>query len=455
MMIILTTFAVIATIIGLIAVLFRPHWAFVVVIAFFALEQLARTFFPVFSVHGAFLNYAMVALAMLAVFLRITRREPIFSGLNNPVTYLVFAQYGLWLLGMLYSPVPESAAYSLLSWPYIVLYLCILPLLIIDLEEFHKSLMGLMVVGIICALMIFLNPRASYYGGRLVLETGTTAVRKDIYGNPLAVAELAGIVALIAALLVPHTKRGMFGVMRVVGFILCLGLAVGSGSRGQVLAAVVAGVLFFPVARRLANVRGFILTSLGLMVLVVAIYATFSIFIGEQNRGRWSMDLLSSHFEGRYEMALRFVDAWSSSPSSWFFGMGTNAWSSISGVSGQGDYVHNIAVELLCEQGLVGASIFVLTIVLTIVGGKRMWSMYKDNPAMRSAVALFFALSAYSLFNALKQGSITSVDPFYWWLLLSKVARHEQLALRSQEAVEYADSQEFEPVEYPEYALAR
>jgi hypothetical protein len=45
---------------------------------------------------------------------------------------------------------------------------------------------------------------------------------------------------------------------------------------------------------------------------------------------------------------------------------------------------------------------------------------------MRSAAAVLSATCCYALLLALKQGSISSGAPFYWWLVLAKISYYEQ-----------------------------
>jgi O-antigen ligase len=278
------------------------------------------------------------------------------------------------------------------------------------------------------------------------------------FGNVLALAELGGTVALIAAMIVPWRQRSLFTVIRIAAFVIGLGLAIGSGSRGQVLATVVAGILFYPLARRINNLRSFFLTAFGLMTLAVVVYVTFLLFIGYQNRTRWDIGFMLRDIGGRFDMCWAFMQAWYASPAHWLFGLGTNAWITVSGDSGiHGNYVHNIAIEVLCEHGLVGGAIFAATTVLVCIGGLKMWRMHRDNPPLRSAAAILLAISAFSLFNSLKAGNITSMMPFYFWLVLAKIAKREEIMAAEQDADFAGDSLEPESgyEELPEYALAR
>jgi O-antigen ligase len=120
----------------------------------------------------------------------------------------------------------------------------------------------------------------------------------------------------------------------------------------------------------------------------------------------------------------------------------------------QGAYVHNIAAEIVGEQGLLGATVFTLAILVAIRAGYRLWRLYAHDPSMRATATLAVALGAYSLFQALKQGTITSGQPFFWWLVLTKIAAHEQ-RVRAFDAVEYEAVDDSGEAAYPETAYAR
>src|SRR5262245_40302657 len=133
---------------GALLILVRPMWAFVLVMVIFALEQLLQSYIGAFVENQALFNYIVAIVASLAAILRILRRDPVTSGLANPVTYLIYAQLLLWMVAMTYSPVPDAAWTNFKdAWPYLVLFIIITPLLVSDLREAHASLLGILIVG--------------------------------------------------------------------------------------------------------------------------------------------------------------------------------------------------------------------------------------------------------------------------------------------------------------------
>jgi hypothetical protein len=453
---ILASLTAVFALLGAALIIARPYWAFVAVAAMFPIEQLLQAYFPFLQVHTTYVNVAIGGLALFAFLVRVSKREDVFSGLNNPVTLLVCAQFALWMIGTLYSgQVAPDETHIRTTGPYLLLRLALLPLLIIGIDEFRRMTTGLMLVGSVLAILIILNPNTSYWAGRLTIDLSMMSRSADQVGNPLATATLGGTMALIAALIVPQRKSPFIFVLRISAFVLGMGLAIGSGSRGQVLATVVACIMFFPLARRLNNPRNFVLTMLGGLVVAVGVYATFQFFIGDQNRERWDPVMMVRDIAMRFDMCWWYLAAWISSPGHWLFGLGTNAWMGIGADRFNSDYVHNIAVEILCEQGLVGATIFIAMTVLVIRSGLRLWRLAADDPSYRSVAAILLAICAFDLFNELKQGNISSGIPFFWWMVLAKIAFHE---LRQSERASVSAS-DVPPVEagtgYGEVAIAR
>lgn len=424
--VLLATLAGVAAVLGVLYVLWKPRWAVVLIIVLFPFEQLLATYIPQLLARRWLFNIMVGVVALLAVVLRFFRREPLASGFKNPVTYLVATLYALAAVGLLYTPSRgEAVAYMRFGLSYFGLYLVLMPLLVQDIYDFRRLLTGIMLAGTVIAALILLSPQTTYYAGRLFVELATDA---DAGGraNPLATAELGGLIALIAVLIRYERAGFLLNLLRAAALVLGLGLAIGSGSRGQVLAAVTAGVLFYPIARKVANPRQFFLGAVGFAVLALGIYLTFKLFIGEQNRERWAVYAMIQDAAGRFDRIWLLLGPYMSSPGHWLFGLGTNAFSSFDPAR-EGTYVHNLAAEVLGEQGLVGAVVLGASMYFTYRYGYRLWACYRDDPLMRSTAAILAGICAYALILSLKQGSfIADPAPFYWWLVLAKIARHEQ-----------------------------
>jgi len=415
---------------GMLFLLWRPYWVFVLIVCMWPVEQLITSYVPALSYRTTLINLIIGSLAVLAVFTRLFKRDPILQAYKNPVTVLTLLFYLLWLLGIVYAPqvakdyVLEGLTTSL---SYQGLFLLLLPLVLLNVAEFRQMLGGVMLLGAAVAVLIMANPNSAYHSGRLVLDLGMVGGGISQHGNPLALGEMGGMLALMAALVRPARVSPLYNLLRVAAFVSGMGLAIGSGSRGQVLAAGICGVAFFPVARRLASVKHFFFGVIGFCVLVVGIYAVFKLFVGQQNQQRWEVFGMLRDTSLRLTYVWELLSEWLAHPEAWLFGLGTNAYVAISPDRAL-TYVHNIAAEALCEHGIVGAVLFVSIMWLTIRCGYSLWSAHKNDDSMRSTVAILLAVSAYYLLLSLKQGSLSSPAPFYWWLVLAKFSTQERLS---------------------------
>jgi hypothetical protein len=424
--------------VGFFVLLSRPQWVVLLIIMMFPMEQLVQAYIPAFGANRAMFNYIVAALGAVGVVSRFAKREPITLGYFNIATICIAFIYVLWFVGVYWTPATLVAKEQVVaSYPYIILMLVFLPLLLVDVFEFRRVLMGLMIGGTVLAVLIMLHPNSTFYSGRLSLDLGMNAGPARV-SNPLALGELGGMIAIIAVLFQSQRGGTWYTVIRVTAFIAGMGLAIGSGSRGQVLGACVAAVMFFPVARRMANPKQFLVSLIVFAVVVAGLLLVFKLFIGQQNQQRWDPFAMVRDTTMRLNMVEELLGAYFAHPSQWLFGLGTNAYATISS-DRHTIYVHNIAAEVLGEHGIVGFSLFLIVSILTVIYGRNLWKMYRDDPSMRAVVAVLLAICANGLFLALKQGSMGYPAPFFWWLILAKLYHHERLLAPSHAAEAVAE----------------
>ena len=427
-----------AAAIGAVYVLARPHWAFVLLMVMFPLKQLLQVYVPFVGNHPTLVNYSVGSVVLASVVFRIVRGDRVASEYFNRVTMMTMGIYALWLLGVFFSPARDNIIPRLhLDLMYQVLFLVLMPLLIVDLREFRKALHGLLWIGSIICVLIMFNPHSVYYAGRLTLDMSMLAGSRDTVGNALATASLGAMTALVAVLIAPERPSTLFLWLRIGAFIAGMGMSIGSGSRGQVLAACVAAILFYPLSRRLANPKQFFVVVLGFIVLSLGIFAVFKIFIGSQNQERWNPLGMLRDTTMRLDMVMLLFNEWLSNPSQWFFGLGTGYYSVIAPDKNvTRDYVHNIVAELLCEHGLVAFTLFLAIVFTVFKQARRMFAIHRDDPSLRSCVAALCAIGFFTLLEGLKQGSISYPAPFFWWVILAKIALFE--SRQAEESAELA-----------------
>lgn len=424
---------------GIVYCLWRPQTAIVAIIVQFPLEQLVQSYFPIAQRTPWLINAVIAGLAFVALLSRISQGKSVFVGIKNPVTWGVFALYGLAWIGLLWSP-GQANGYAMLSsaLPYFVLTLIIAPMLVGDLDEYRVILVPLMVTGSLVALLIFVNPNMSYYAGRMTLELGNYG--PDQRGNPLALADVGAMIAMVAVLYRAPTRTPLVMAVRIAAFILGIRLAIVSGSRGQVLAAIACGLAFYPVARRVANLKQFVGVTIGLGILVMGFYFGFRNFIGHENETRWGSEGMKSGVEDRALRIMRLLEEYAGNPLAWPFGLGTNAHSGV--VAGE-NYVHNFAVEVLCEEGLLGFAVAATTLWMTFAAGRRLWQDHHGDRGGQATVAILGAQAAFFLLLSMKQGTfLGSYDIFMYWLFVGKLAKADEGRIREHDFVDEWEGEE-------------
>ncbi|MFO0874597.1 MAG: O-antigen ligase family protein [Phycisphaerales bacterium] len=436
-----------ALLVGLVYCVWRPQVALVAVVLQFPIEQLVQSYFTIALRYSWLVNAVVAGLVGIGLLSRITQGKSLLAGFKNPVTVWVMVLFAQATVGLLWSPGHVNGADMMIAGaPYLVLMMILAPMLVSEVEEYQALLVPFMITGSVVALLIFVNPNMTFYAGRMTIELAV--IGKDDRGSPLALADAGGMLALVAVLYAAPRRAPLLLALRVASFLLGMRLAIVSGSRGQVIAAIACGLLFYPVARRIANMKQFVGVTIGVAVLVLAFYVGFRLFVGYDNESRWGARDFETSVEERSYRIKKLLTAYMESPGSWPFGLGTNALSAV--VPGD-NYVHNFFVEVLCEQGLVGVGVVGAILWTTFASGRRLWRMHPDDRAWRATVAVLGAQSGFFLLLSMKQGTfISGGDTFMYWLFLGKIARSEQLRAAGEE-FEHA---ELEEPELHERALA-
>jgi hypothetical protein len=425
---------IIAAIVGLLYILWRPEWVVVLIIVLFPAEQLLTAYFPMLGGGRSWIiNVVTGCLALLAVGMRFAKGEAPYRGYWNKATVALMCLYGFMLVSLLWSPSRGDAlGYVRAGYPYWGLYVVLMPPLIRDTLDLRRIMTGVMVVGCIVTALILLNPRSVFQSGRLMVDVGMFSTSER--GNPLVLATMGSMMALAGVFIRYDRRSSILMLLRIASVILGFGLAIGSGSRGQVIAVALVGLMFFPLSRRLQNPKQFFLTTIGLLAIAGIGLITMKLFISHENVERWSVESLVSGFGQRFELVLMLFNAWFGSPAHWVVGLGANAFSN---VYGEQAYVHNLMMEILGEEGLLGLALLLMILLSTYKSGVSQWRRHRDDPSLRSVTALIGAICVYAFLLSLKQGSFIGMPfPFYWWVVLVKMNRREQLEHVEEEAYE-------------------
>lgn len=428
---------------------FRPQLAIVFLLLLYPMEQVLQANIPQLA-SALWLTNVIVGLLVLFASVRafLGRPSPMV-GYMNMVSISALFLYAWTYFGVLFAPSPEESIAKLrASAPYFTLLLIFPTLLVTRLEDWRRIIVPTLIGGSLVLVLMLLSPRTSFAGSRLVIDlTDVTGAA----GNPLATAQLGGLMAVFGVLYRPSRGGGLLLLIRLTAVGLGLGVAALSGSRGQLLAAIATSVICFPIARQIRNpVQFFGAVVTGIVFLGLG-YAILRRVLSGEAGARWDADELQGGVESRLGYAQQAISEWASDPGTWFVGNGTFSSGTLIAEL-EGTYVHNAVVQALTENGLLGFSLFALTTVLTIVAGARLTRMFRDDPMMRAAAACAIGMALYQFILALKQGDYAaSGAPFWAMLIVGKLAAAERQLSDRENPSEYDyDEDEYEEDWYEE-----
>jgi hypothetical protein len=390
--------------------------AFALVMVMYPLEQVLQASGGIFLAIPSLANAIVAVVASLSVTrLVATTARPFLGALNfqlaGVATLLAWS-----LLSLLWTPSREDAIELVRAgYAYIVVLVLICPLLVTSLSSLAKLNRAVLYAGTAVAAVMAASPEFRSWSGRLV-----TTLAGASLSNPLAVGELGGTL-IICAVLYRSTARSLqVTFCRIAAFPLGAILTLLSGSRGQLIFAVLVCVLFYPVARRLTSVKNFVGGVLALGIGTALFFVLAPIFVTGYGVTRWDIGNVQGSAIGRLGNFLDLLDAFRSDPVAWVFGLGYNAFSSIS-TNALDVYAHNLTAEVLMELGIPMFVVYVSMITRATKDGLHLLRQGGDDPDLRASTGLFLALIAYQLLLAQKQGTLWGQSILF--MLLVALAR--------------------------------
>lgn len=435
--------------------LFKRHWALALIFCFFGYEQLLSTSMALLGRKPWLINVTVALTAATAVgFSMMTGKRPL-RGFFNPNSLLVFCLIAFSYLGMFYGETQDAGAHFVKTgFPYMILLLGVLPCLITGTEDINKMSIPFLLAGCALVVMVLISPRAQFTGMRMFLDLSYTQ-GVGARGNPLAIAEIGGIMVIIGSLMRQQSKNFVITALRVGGIILGITICFFSASRGQLVFSIVVAVMFYPVAYQIRNAKQFFIRAgaLGTMagiMLIVAKTFLFSSAAGE----RFSGENLSEGLNSRLYYATTLLGEYFANPGHYLQGMGIGSFNLYvsAGEDDGSSYPHNLFVEIIADHGLIGFGLLLLIILVSGIHTYKLLRMVQSGLIERHAVAIALAISGYVTLISMKQGSYLLLPlPFYAYLLVSKLymTRVAQLA-DSGQLEQYADEQDYDD-EYAEY----
>jgi hypothetical protein len=421
-----------------VAITIRPSNIIPVAVAVYAFEQWAQANSSFFTTHASFINLGFGVLCLYAMGSVVLRgRNPL-----NPLTGAMWTWIAMFVLAAvscLWS-VDRDLSIFLFRYnlPYVVTFVGLVPLVIQDRDDLEQAMMTTLLFGSIVMALLLADTQIHAYGRTIEVAQGT-AVR-DRVGElrtrlaPLAVAELAGQLSIIAVLMNFRGVGRVWQYLRWVVVVLALALIYRSGSRGQLIAALLSIMMFVTFSRGTQRVYGWIAAAVS-SVMVMGMAAWSFLSYADQG-GRWDLTNMETNFAAtRLQYCSTLLNYWAeSSPMNWLFGLGSSA-SYDNRILGR--YCHVTAVEVLAELGFVG---MVLLIALMALVGRDTWRLYrltKDSAVDRGVAVTLAALLTYGLILSFKQGSfLTNTYLFCFSLMISRQAAVMRVAYQREQVRE-------------------
>ena len=383
----------------LIGTFVRPSVAVAGAMCMYGLKQWGQSSSLWFAEYRTFANFYVAGLVVLALALQRRRREvqPAWS-----IAWMAsFLLLGYSCLTIAWTPVVSIA---LDQWaqqlPYLLLFGFLVPQLITSCDDLYIAGMWVIVIG---AALGALALGFGQWGERSLLIAGG---QLEDTTNPLAIAQVGGYVFLFSLFTLPHRmpfwRRGMI----FLAISIAVALILRSGSRGQLIAALVAGAVGWPLASKRALSGALITLSLVACVVgVLGVEAWDYVLKTGGDAARWSVAESGMATESRWHEASLLLGHALGNPISALFGLGnSSSWYYIN------IYPHVSAMEVLAEEGLIGAILYGTMLAAAAGDIARLAKNRKDSDSERTrfGVAVAVGLFAFEFILTQKQGSLLS-----------------------------------------------
>ena len=285
----------------------------------------------------------------------------------------IFITFGLFLgISFLYTPSPEYGLRKALRFNTFAITMFITPLLIIKSPEDSKRLLSYFyfLLAVIISIMLF---QFIYF-----LTWGNFAVvlvfwnRISIPGaNPIQVSRYLAIgAAMMIALLIrnkPSQSLHYFAIL----FVILLSIIL-SGSRGPLVSIIIGSIVYAILYERKYSSRifGYGILAIGTIITLLLLLPEsltqrfFDISQGSVIMTQQGVRRIST-IATRFEFWSMSLQAWFSSITSFFIGLGAGSFSSLFIWRDWRWYPHNLFFEIIAELGMVGLVIGVLFIIKT------------------------------------------------------------------------------------------
>jgi hypothetical protein len=386
----------------LLAALWRPPVSIAAILCIYGLKQWGQTSSSWLAAHGTFTNFAIGVIVLIALAVRAMRGKCVLCNVRAS-TATVIALYLYAFLSVLWTPRPDLALDMwAMGTPYVLTAVLLAPLAVSDSEDLYSGYFGLLIFGgvLVFALLLFAK-----WGDRGVLISGVGTDET----NPLAIANLGGAVAGAAMFLRTRRFPVVSWTLRLLLVAASLALVVKSGSRGQLVATLATLVLMLPVAFNLSQMRGLVPILIAVAVVGFAAQYAAQQYIRHDD-DRWSQSDAASATSERWKMCQALLSHWAESPGTMLVGLGNSAALDPDVV---GFYPHDVPIETLGEEGVLGLAIYLGINGLALNSLLKAFRATKHDPRLRGLLAVAAANYIFTLLTTLKEGNMVGSAEFF------------------------------------------
>ena len=383
-----------------IGTLHRPAAAIAAALCLYGIKQWGQSTSAFFAEYRIVANYLAAALVIYALMVRLRQHRVRMVKSRAWVAMLIL--FGYSLVTLAWAPeLSVSVDWWVTQGPYILLFGVLVPLLIESSDDVVVAARWTIGIALAVGLLALLFGR---WGDRGLVLYGRGSADVEDTTNPLAIAQIGGYLFLAALLMLPQKRPWLVRAVLLLSMSVGVALMLRSGSRGQLYAAAICGVLTWPLTSR--KIASSVFVSLPLVAVCTAIlgWEAWQYVVGTGAVvDRWTALESSMAAEGRMTMALSLAQTAFANPLTAIFGLGnSSSWHYL------GIYTHITVMEVLSEEGLLGFAIYLFAMAAAAVECMRLAGRRNadNSDATRYSCALAISLFVFELILSQKQGTL-------------------------------------------------
>lgn len=322
----------------------------------------------------------------------------------------------------------DTLKYGKKAAPYLGAFVLIAPFCATNQKQLRLAINTTIWLGTILMIGFALSD----FGGRAI---ALTVNNQDIKTNPLAVASYAGYVGICSLFSVYGRKFSPVVAIKIGIFILCTFVIIKSSTRGQLIALTLVCFIWLPIIAKASLNRSTVVAFFGAAIVASVIIYTVYQF---KDSGRWRAEQIEAASDGRFEMTYTLLKYWGNSGiGAWIFGLGSSSSFKVVGF-----YPHNVPVEVLAEEGVLGLCLYLSFCFAVVFRAGRL--IFSDHLPQETRVNLgvLLALFCFEGLLTLKQGSLIGnsawlgVGATIGWITL-QLKRDVKRNLRNKQGMDY------------------